>query len=261
MKQWKKFEEECVKYLNDNFRDYAIFELKGGSNSTLPDIFVQTKTNKEFYIEAKDVPAQCGQFVAFPDYETQTFVLSDKNKSIPNKYTNLILEYMSQNFEVFEGSGKAGTNIQLSEDIFVGWITTYYKNKGVKLFITDDFTIVPIEKLGEYFHASCTYRAKKSGSSDVGKRYMKDVLAFIKNNNFGVTDYHEDGKKLFVYSSNNIHGTRFMIDNQEYMFSKREEKYAVRRLSNTNNRNIIFSIDLKTSKPGTSDDEFITYLK
>ncbi len=43
MALWEEFEIQCTDYLNDKFGCYAIFSHQGGTDSTVPDILVQTK--------------------------------------------------------------------------------------------------------------------------------------------------------------------------------------------------------------------------
>ncbi len=73
MALWEEFEIDCTEYLNRKFGKYANFIHKGGADSTLPDIFVKTVSGNSFYIDAKYSPAQCGQFVLFPNIETNSF--------------------------------------------------------------------------------------------------------------------------------------------------------------------------------------------
>ena len=70
-----------------------------------------------------------------------------------------------------------------------------------------------------------------------------------------------DGDKLFVTSSLDLHNERFIYGDYEYMISDRGSSYEVRKLSNTYNANVIFSIDLKGDRAGMSNDEFIAFLK
>ena len=76
MNTWKQFEIDCTNFLTKHFGEYASFTLEGGSDSTVPDIQVKTKKNKQFYIEAKHSPAQCGQFVLFPNLKINKFEYS-----------------------------------------------------------------------------------------------------------------------------------------------------------------------------------------
>ena len=58
-----------------------------------------------------------------------------------------------------------------------------------------------------------------------------------------------------MYSTRNLHDVRFVLDGYEYMFSIRDDKYEIRKLSNTFNANVIFSIFKKNQK-GLTDAEF-----
>lgn len=58
MARWEGFEIQCTDYLNRRFGAYARFIHQGGADSTVPDILVETKGGKSFYIDAKHSPAQ-----------------------------------------------------------------------------------------------------------------------------------------------------------------------------------------------------------
>ena len=70
-----------------------------------------------------------------------------------------------------------------------------------------------------------------------------------------------DGDKLFIESNTSLHNTRFILQQYEYMFSQRGDEYEIRKLSNTYNANVIFSIKQKNRTAGLSDTEFINHLK
>lgn len=112
---WKTFEEECVAYLKRKYGRQ--FKLKGGSDSTLSDIFFNNGL-KCFYIEAKMPSAQCGQFVLIPDSDNRIFKYSNKNKTNENEYTRMIVEFMNSNFECFCNSGTAGIDINMQKLVF-----------------------------------------------------------------------------------------------------------------------------------------------
>ena len=85
MSTWEQFEIDCTRFLMEQFGEYATFIHQGRSDSTVPDIKVTTKKNKQFYIEAKHSPAQCGQFVLLPNVETRKFEYSRLNSTFYNK--------------------------------------------------------------------------------------------------------------------------------------------------------------------------------
>lgn len=253
MANWQEFEIECTEYLNDTYGNIAKFTHEGGSDSTKADINVITKIGNEFYIDVKQSPAQCGQFVLLPDIKTQTFIYSPLNATLINDDVKTIMNHMNSDFDNYKESGTKGSELIFDNcaNIFCNWIFNYYKSKDVKYFITNEFIILPIEKISTYFDIKAMYRVKRSGSSGVGKSNATIILNYIKSN-FNILSHRLDGAKLFVSSDNNIHNTRFILNGYEYMLSKRDDEYEIRKLSNTFNANVIFSISLKSKQ--ASDD-------
>lgn len=263
MAVWEDFEYKCTDYLNEKFGVYANFIHQGGSDSTVPDILVKTKSGDLFYIDAKHSPAQCGQFVLLPNLETGTFEYSRLNVNRINRYAEMIMDYMNNDFDAFREAGTAGKDIDMpnGSDIFANWIIQAYKDKGAEFFITNNYTILPIERFRDYFDVSAKYRIKRSGSGNVGKGRLNSVMDYIESHNYIITDTRIVGDKLFVVSPQQLHNHRFILRGIEYMFSIRGEEYEIRKLSNTYNANVIFSIKQKTSTPGMSDADFIDYLR
>ena len=263
MKKWKKFEIDCTNYLNNMFGTYATFIHQGGADSTVSDIFVKTKSGKTFYIDAKQCPAQCGQFVLLPDIETKTFQYSTKNVNPINSHAEKIIYYMKQHYQKFCEASTTGREIVFpnSSAVFSNWIIQIYQEKRTRFFITNDFAILPIEQFQQYFDVTAKYRIKRSGSSHVGKRQFKPVMDYISSHDYGICDCHMDGDKLFVLSLQNLHNQRFILQGNEYMFSLRNDTYELRRLSNTYHANVIFSIKQRENILGMGNSEFISTLK
>ncbi len=262
MNTWKEFEKQCTAYLNQKFGTYARFTHQGGSDSTVPDIFVETRSGNAFYIDAKHTPAQCGQFVLIPDFQSETFLYSPKNASAVNVYAKAIMDYMNQDFRMFAQAGTTGKEIAMPNgtSIFSNWIVQMYQEKGVQFFITNENTIFPISQIADYFYITAKYRIKRSGSGSVGKTRIEKVAAYIKSNYYEITSVHSDKNKLFVTALQELHNERFECDGNEYMFSKRGNVYEIRRLSNTFHANVIFSITNKSGVQGMCDDDFIRCL-
>lgn len=259
MSAWNQFEIDSTNYLNNLFGQYATFTHHGGSDSTISDIYVETKSGKTFYIDAKHCPAQCGQFVLLPNIQTQKFEYSKQNINPLNPYAEQIITHMNNNFEVFKEAGTAGKTIEIDSNIFVNWIKSAYKHKKTYLFITNNFALIPINAFEKYFYVTAKYRIKRSGSSSVGKTHISEVKAYI-DNNYKIKDFLINGSKLFVSSKQNLHNSRFILNGYEYMFSLRDNEYEIRKLSNTYNANVIFSIDIKSDIKGLSNDKFISFL-
>lgn len=261
MTVWEEFEINCTQYLNKNFGEFAKFTHLGSSNSTVADIKVETKNKTNFYIEAKHSPAQCGQFVLLPNLKEQKFEYSNKNVVPINEFSQKIINFMNGHFEKFKNAGTSGEKIEFPNcsKIFAEWIVLYYKSKGVKFFITNNYTIFPIEKFLEFFDVSAIYRIKRSGSSPVGHAKINQIKTYITQN-YATNEVKVVGGKIFVLSDAELHNKRFVLSGNEYMFSKRRNEYEVRKLSNTFNANVIFSISLKPNKQGISKSDFILIL-
>ena len=261
MSTWEQFEIDCTNFLNEQCGEYAKFTHQGRSDSTVPDIKVETKKNKQFYIEAKHSPAQCGQFVLLPNVETRQFEYSRLNSTEINEFSQVIIDHMNNDFEEFKEAGTAGKNIEFDncQNVFNDWIIKTYKDKGVKFFITNNNVILPIEEFAEYFNVSAKYRIKRSGSSSVGSGNIDKVTEYLKSI-FSNIELKTTYDKIFIDSNEDLHNKRFVIGRNEFMISKRENNFEVRKLSNTFNANVIFSIELKTNKEGISIADFIFVL-
>lgn len=259
---WRKFEIECTEYLNQKFGNLASFMNAGGSDSTINDIFVKTRAGRNFYIEAKHSPAQCGQFVLLPNISTRSFEYSRLNIMPLNSAAQTIIRHMNADFDAYKEAGTIGKDIDLNDGgkIFAEWIIDSYKNKGTIFFITNDYTILHVDDFLDYFFVTSKYREKRSGSGDVGKSNISEVYNHIIKSGFNIGSHVMNGAKLFVTSPDMLHNTRFIYGNYEYMFSQRGRQYEIRKLSNTFNANVIFSIE-KKSKRGLSNMEFSQFLK
>lgn len=261
---WEEFEKQCTEYLKQTFGTLATFIHQGGADSTVPDILVTKSDTTKFYIEAKHTPAQCGQFVLLPNIESGTFEYSNQNKSEVNEYSQIIIEHMNNNFNSFCEAGTTGQDIviQNSQEVFSNWIIKAYREKNVKFFITDNFTILPIEDFQKHFKVSAKYRIKRSGSNNIGRNRIKLVSDYISSKeDYGIMEITEVKDKLFVTSTKELDTTRFILIDNEYMFSTREDKFEIRKLSNTYNANVIFSIEKIQSAQGLTSEQFSTILK
>lgn len=262
MAEWEKFETDSTDYLNQVFGEHARFDCRGGSDSTVSDIEVMTISGKRFYIEAKHCPAQCGQFVLLPNVGEGRFEYSRQNATSLNSYSKAIMEYMNRFFDEYKEAGTVGKVIEMENGphIFASWIIKAYKDKGAEFIITNGNLILPVDDLLKYFNVSAKYRVKRSGSSSVGTGRLAAVSEYLEGH-FDLTSIQKSGDKLFITSDSYLHNRRFVIAGIEYMISRRDQSYEIRRLSNTFNANVIFSIDLKDGVRGLTYEEFASFLK
>lgn len=263
MQSWQVFEDKCTEYLKSKFSAYASFASQGGSDSTVSDILVETKTGRVFYIEAKEERAQCGQFVLFPNKETRKFQYSKFNKTTLNEYSEDIIKYLNKHFDKFADVGTAGVDIDIpnAQEIFSNWIKTAYSEKRTRFFISKNFAIVTLADFDKAFSVTAKYRVKKSGSSPVPAKYVDKVSDYIKAH-FASMRLAVLEKKLVAETKLSVDGVEIEIDGNNFMFSyKGGSRYEIRKLSNTYNANVIFSVKYVNDSYKLSDEKFIEELK
>ncbi|MGN0666253.1 MAG: hypothetical protein ACI4KF_06975 [Huintestinicola sp.] len=127
MRPGEDFENECYNHLRKKYGN--IFCHEGGMDSTKSDIAVIKNNHVDFYIEVKDTVAQSGQFVLVPDEANEEFVFSSRNKSKSNDITELIINYINQDFNRFNRAGTAGEPLDIDSDVFSNWIIGNYSKK------------------------------------------------------------------------------------------------------------------------------------
>ncbi len=264
MRPGEQFERCCYEYLKKFYKTRDTdFRHEGGMDSTKSDIAAIKNEKIDFYIEAKDTSAQSGQFVLLPDEERGVFVFSPRNHSEPNEMTDIIINYMNSDFQRFNNAGTAGQSLDIDMGVFADWIIEYYKNKKVKYVISrdSDYVIFPIRKFEQYFNIIANYRIKKSGSGKPAKRDIPAVKQMIKEH-YATARFYQEEKKLFVDISEKINKDRFIMGNYTYYLSKQNsDNYEVRKLSNTYNMNVIFSIKLIKTQDKNDLEEFLSDLQ
>lgn len=259
MRPGEQFELCCYEYLKNTYKNKETdFYHEGGMDSTKSDIAVIKNGMIDFYIEVKDILAQSGQFVLFPDEDKGIFVFSPRNRSKQNEMTNIIIDYMNCDFHRFNNAGTKGQSLNIDTRVFADWIIEHYKDKNVKYIISydRDFVIFPIRKFEQYFNIVASYRIKKSGSCEPAKKDMPTVKDMIKTY-YSTSSFFQEGKKLLVDIPEKIHNDKFVLGNYTYYLSEKSYGiYEVRRLSNTYNMNVIFSIKLIKSQEENDLKEF-----
>lgn len=247
LKSWEINEKECFLYLINNYGNKFI--LEGSHNSNISDIKV---INKNYYIEAKSIKSQCGQFVVLE--ENNKFIYSNKNKTSINEYSNYIINYMNNNFHLFTNVTSKPIDIMLDTNIFYSWVKNFYKLKNVKYFITkvnsNNYIIIPLDNIDNYFNISACYRVKKSGSSNITKNNFDEIKSLLNNIDF---TFIEKNEKIFIKTKSHIN-EKLKGHVYTYQFKLIEKDlYEIRRLSNTNNPNVIFSIELIKKEQDEND--------
>lgn len=260
MENWRVFESSCLTFLNYNFGNGDLeFVGEGQSNSTSSDIQLYKNHTRLFDIESKMPIAQSGQFVLLDS--NNSFVFSKKNKSDENKFSDLILQHINDNYDLYKNVSTAGIDIKINRHIFENWIINFYQSKNVKYVITKgelDYILFPLRKYGDYFSITATFRIKKSGSRDLSKRCESELKNLV-NENFNTScSLKWIGKKAYINNTFDIPDkTKLYGEKYDYQLNHDSNGYLVRILSNTNNANVIFSVSLNKEQDLDDIKEFI----
>ena len=173
MKNWEKFEDEAVEYLNKKISLFS-FLKQGGSNSNSEDIRIEKNGDLiNTNIEAKLSPSQSGQFVIF-EKKNQYFI-STKNKRY-NPISKLILENLNCEFHKYSLSKKNSViQIKKINKLLAKWIESHYLSKNSLFLITSNKLssfkcIVPVKQIKKFFEISACIRKKKSGTGSAEER-------------------------------------------------------------------------------------------
>lgn len=259
MNRGEEFENKCHGYLVEKYGGGDVeFLSTNSSDSTVSDILVKKKCGDSFYIESKSPVSQSGQFVVRYNSATNTFSLSPRNKHKSNSETQKILQELNNDAHNFSTSGTAGRNINIPLSVMSEWIIQHYKDKDARYFMTEyggNLVIAPIEKIADYFSIRATCREKKSGSSPTSRRAEAQVKSLISLA-YPQATFSREGRKLFT-EIDGVSQDEFTLDKYTYYLSpKGGSRYEVRKLSNTKNISIVFSIESKSVQDKQDLDAF-----
>ena len=264
MEKWKKFECSATKFLNDYFKEFSFRNL-GSSDSTAPDITIQTKQGKFLSnIEAKYSPSQAGQIVVLikDDY----FEFSEKSKNPKVTSTNKLIKYLNENYALYSDVTQSSIDIEIEESILFSFIIEQYQHKSNDWIIAssksssldkDNLCFIPLEEISHYFKVSASLRRKKSGTSTLAKS-MQERTKQVISEIFDDFDIKMKGKKTFFYGDIGTHPKE--LPKNLYLSEKGENIYEIRKRSTTNNANIMFSLKLK-EKYSFKDEKFLKFLQ
>ena len=257
MQNWQKLEIEISNYLRNLLGNNYLVENTGGSDSFKPDIIVSNKSEKsKVFIEVKSNIAQCGQFVVLD--ENKTFLFSNENKTLQSNANNII-SFMNKHYSTFSQSSTSGIELNLKKEIFYQWVKNFFIQKKVNFIATmigSKVVFFKPENIDEYYDISATYRVKKSGSRDLPLKYSfeelrKEVSDYLSSNKIDseIIKIQRESKKtrIFFSKTNNIKNLRIIVKGYSLFLNNitGDPFTLVKVLSNTANRNVIFSIYLK----------------
>ncbi len=244
MERWEIFEKDATKYLEEQkLNDSFLFSNLGSNNSTAPDIKAFKHT---FNIEVKLSPAQAGQIVVTNNNNAFAFSKNSVNQEIDE--TKKIIQHLNKNYEHY--SIEKPISITGIDDVLYSFIISQYTIKGNSWIMSADNEkisdaklkcLVPIDEMPDNFDVSATLRRKPSGSGSMPKSKLKSakkiILSACQASKFTV----EDGKNFVSSYTGEIR-----LDNNVYLSKKDDYKYEIKKLSSTNNLNVVFALVLKT---------------
>ena len=256
---WRNREIISCNYLKEKFGNYGNFELRGGADSEISDIFVTTPNAHRFYIDCKKENSQCSQFVVRFNKEENEFQYGYRDRLEADDNNLKIVSEMNKQKEEFKSAGTRGKKIEFEgcQTVFRNYLTDNLFKKNIRYIICGE-NLIPVEKIGEYFDIKCCYRQKKSGSRNIPKKDYETVIEYLTNNGI---EYEIKSKGIYVKGMEK--GNKFNLNDDVYYVSNSEPDGSskLRILSKTANSNVIFSLKLKKNVKGISDEEFITFLR
>jgi len=245
---WQEFELNASKYLNEFCASPGSgisFEVHGGTDSSVADISVRKDKKHQFYIECKLGTSQAGQFVVLNSTTTRTFSASPRNKGKEQRW-NEIIDHMNDDYEYYSVSRNVPMRCETA--MMIRSIREHYIEKGVKFLIASnracDFPknlikVIDIETFDADFEVSGVYRRKKSGSRHLPMKDREHFERIAREEFENPKIVHEDRKTFVTIDEDpmDLH-----VDGRYYLSEQGEGTYIVKKLSGTNNRNVIFTL-------------------
>ena len=266
MDDWEVFEDSCVDYLNGKFgNEKRQFIGEGKRDATKPDIEYFDDDGFRFAVEAKMQNAQCGQFVVM--IEGKSFVLSTKSKFEKTLTTSKIIDFINRRFEYYRNVNSTGLEIDCDKELLFTWIEEHYKAKSTEYIISEyggEFVIVPIDNLRAYFNVEAVLRRKKSGSGHLNAPNIDDFLNAMHNSgypNIRRSDVYIAEDSFCITTYNIPNRSKFEGKRYTYQLTKENtKKYQIRKLSITNNPNVVFSLHLVRNQKAADLSRFVNNL-
>ncbi len=251
--KWKQFEANVFHALKNLETPSLQFQEGGSCDSTIPDIKVYKNNCFSQSLECKFSQSQGAQFVVL--WEDNNFKYSPLNRNPETPETKKIITLMNNSKEyfskIFDPSENDSVAFDIAEEISTNHFINYYSSKKTSYIISSnyldhDFKIIPLNKIGKNFILNAVYRIKRSGSRALPRRdYSIAKIKFKEKYNQEISDFNN-----IIFMNPLSRKECYFGDNREYFLSLNEDNsYRVRKLSNTYNANVIFTLSLKTNTP------------
>ena len=265
---WKQFEKNAAEFLNDIKKKNNIeIDPKGGADSKSIDIGIKKNGSLILIVEVKMPTSQIGQFVINNDESNNKFILSKRlNKdNIPR--TSKILEFINQNYSKYKETVRSGKEVNCDQEIKNNSVSEYLNLKKINYIISCDknynFKIVNKSNFFNFFEVDkCVIRNKASGSQHIGSNVFKEVKEYLKENyECQIIQKKPKTEIIFKNEYSDIEKKKenryFYVNNKKYYFAKDEDLYFIKKISNTANPTVIFT--LKFLNNNIDDDRMLFY--
>lgn len=268
---WEKFEIESCHYLNRVFSHLPVsFKREGGKNSGSSDINVYNDRKFLFSVEAKYSPCQSGQFVLVED--NGIYSLSNDSKFENNKYTQVIINFLNENKDIYSPKGQKSISIDFDQDVFAQWIIEHYKSKNSDFVITSTLlngfkAIIPIDDIRKYFDVSAVIRRKRSGTNNVPQYRIESCINELKEylDTLGLEISEiTRSKKTLVQFNKDVNlkiSERYFGDNFYLSPNRNGKGYFLKTRAKANNLNVIFSLIYKGPNENIGVDLLESYIQ
>lgn len=249
IRKWQQFEANVFNTLKKFETPFLQFQEGGSCDSTIPDIKVYKNNCFSQSLECKFSKSQGAQFVVL--WENKNFKYSPLNRNPETLETKKIITLMNNSKEyfskIFDPSENDSVVFDIDEETSAKHFINYYSLKKTSYIISSnyldrDFKIIPLKKIGQNFTLNAVYRIKRSGSRILPRcDYNIAKTKFKEKYNQDISDLNN-----IIFMKDLTREECYFGDNKEYFLSLNENNsYRVRKLSNTYNANVIFTLSLK----------------
>lgn len=247
---WYKYEVEQCQHLSSIVLEGFEVHHYGGSDSTIPDIRIDTG-KESFYVDSKMDVAQAGQFAL--QYKDGKFSYSSRNKAGVTKANSSIVDTINE--MGIDPDKQTELEFDSSNEVFVQHLCNLWREAGVRALITDK-VITPIERINENYVVTGSVRPKYSGSSNFGKSSPDEFVSFLSKELGSDIEAKQDGSDLYVYGQGMEDNQRLEFGGRRYKLAKKGDGFRVRKLSDTRSMTVIFKLEFsgKDKEKATEED-------
>lgn len=266
---WENYEKECYDYIKSILPSDITANYEGRSDSTRPDIVLKLGECFLFNVEIKMGHSQAGQFVLI--FKDGNYLFSPRNKC-KEDYCKEIIDYINKNINSYIQIEQNSIRVDCDKESMYKRIKNLYINEKKTLFfvtkILNEYIVFPTEVLDDYFDIFCNIRRKKSGSYSPPRKDLEKIKEYFDDYFHGESNQFEleetEGKTYIKCNiAKGFDNYRFKVKNEQatYILAYKQgtDLFEVRKLSSTNNINVIFELISKNNSCSRVSD-FIALL-